>query len=117
MTSMKKVTSAVKTISQAKMPAVMQRLLGGRDYGIANLEMVFQSDEFLKRKMPGEVGEVATVVVPVTSDKGMCGAINSSIVRLVKKMIESGDRSKYTIFGVGGRGAMGLARPLPDCLK
>ena len=42
----------------------------------------------MQRKMPGEVAEPSTVVVPITSDKGLCGAVNSSIVRNVKRMVE-----------------------------
>jgi F-type H+-transporting ATPase subunit gamma len=67
--------------------------------------------------MPGEVGDVATVIVPVSSDKGFCGAINSSIVREVKKVVSAGNRSNYRIFSCGEKGTTGLARPYPDLLK
>ena len=41
----------------------------------------------MQRKMPAEVADPRQLVVPITSDKGLCGAINSAIVREVKKMI------------------------------
>jgi len=37
--------------------------------------------------MPAEIAEPATVFVPITSDKGLCGAVNSSCVREVKKVM------------------------------
>lgn len=67
--------------------------------------------------MPGEVGEASTVVVPISSDKGFCGAINSSIVRDVKRMIKPSNRSLYQIFSVGDKGTTGLIRQYPDLLK
>ena len=44
----------------------------------------------MQRKMPGEVAEPSIVLVPITSDKGLCGAVNSSIVRNIKKMVDEG---------------------------
>lgn len=40
--------------------------------------------------MPGDVAEPNVLLVPITSDKGLCGAVNSSIVRNVKKMVDEG---------------------------
>ena len=93
------------------------RLENGRSFGMNALDMVFKSDQFLQRKMPGEVGDVSTVIVPVSADKGFCGAINSSIVRDVKKTIAAGTRSNYQIVSVGEKGTQGLTRPFPDLLK
>ena len=94
-----------------------ERLDNGKMFGMNALDMVFKSDQFLQRKMPGEVGDVATVIVPVSADKGFCGAINSSIVRDVKRTIANGTRSNYTIVSVGEKGTQGLVRPFPDLLK
>jgi F0F1-type ATP synthase gamma subunit len=41
----------------------------------------------MQRKMPAEVVDPATVLVPISSDKGLCGAVNSSIVRECKKIV------------------------------
>ena len=81
--------------------------------------MIFKSDRFMQRKMPGEVSEPTTVLVPITSDKGLCGAVNSSIVREVKKYVDGGHciRSKTAIFSIGEKGSGGLTRPFPDLLK
>lgn len=44
--------------------------------------------------MPGDIAEPNMVYVPITSDKGLCGAVNSSIVRDVKKSVQGKNRSK-----------------------
>lgn len=41
----------------------------------------------MQRKMPSEPAEPTTVYVPITSDKGLCGAVNSVCVREVKKIM------------------------------
>ena len=60
--------------------------------------MMFKSDTHMQRKVVGEVSDPAVTLVPITSDKGLCGAINTSIVRELKKMIiEEGEpaRERY----------------------
>jgi len=79
--------------------------------------MIFKSDQFMQRKMPAESNEPAVVFVPITSDKGLCGAVNSAIVREVKKVILHENRSKCAIFSIGDKGSVGLCRPFPDLLK
>lgn len=59
-----------------------------------------------------------TVVVPITSDRGLCGGINSGIVREVKYRINhSGNRNNFQIFCIGEKGTSAFIRPFPDLLK
>ena len=67
--------------------------------------------------MSTESADPVTVLVPITSDKGLCGAVNSSIVREVKRMCTGVNRSKYSIFSIGEKGTTGMVRPFPDMLK
>jgi F-type H+-transporting ATPase subunit gamma len=71
----------------------------------------------MQRKMATEPADPVSVLVPITSDKGLCGAVNSSIVREVKKMVNGVNRSKYSIFSIGEKGTVGFVRPFPDMLK
>jgi F0F1-type ATP synthase gamma subunit len=50
----------------------------------------------MQRKILGDVSDPVVTLVPITSDKGLCGAINTSIVRDLKKMVKEGEvnRSK-----------------------
>jgi len=56
-----------------------------------------------------------TLLVPITSDRGLCGGINSGIVREIKATIGK-DRTSYKIFSIGEKGTTALLRPYPDCL-
>jgi F-type H+-transporting ATPase subunit gamma len=73
----------------------------------------------MQKKMPNESSDPNVVLVPITSDKGLCGAVNSTIVRELKKIFNQPNinRSKYQIFSIGDKGTAGLTRPFPDCLK
>merc|ERR1711998_114251 len=69
-----KVTKAMKMISTTKFKKDFARLEGGKHFGTDALDMVFKSDTFMQRKMPAEVTDPKTLLVPITSDKGLCGA-------------------------------------------
>ena len=59
-----------------------------------------------------------TLIVAITSDRGLCGGINSSVVREVKYNINhSANRNNYEIFCIGEKGVSALTRPYPDLLK
>lgn len=88
--SIGKITKAMKMVSASKMKGDLARLAAGKDFGNQAVDMIFKSDQFMQRKMPGEVAEPSTVIVPITSDKGLCGAVNSSIVRNVKRLVDEG---------------------------
>ena len=56
-------------------------------------------------------------IVPLTSDRGLCGAINSNIVRNMKEYVKTKNRSKLRIFPIGEKGSVAMARPFPDMIK
>ena len=59
-----------------------------------------------------------TIIVPITSDRGLCGGINSGIVREVKYRIShSPNRNNFQIFCLGEKGTSAFMRPFPDLLK
>lgn len=55
------------------------------------------------------------MLVPLTTDKGLCGGTNSNIVREIKAMVKE-NRSGYRVFVVGDKGSIALTRPLPDIM-
>jgi len=72
----------------------------------------------MQRKMAAEPADASVVYVPITSDKGLCGAVNSSCVRELKKiMANETNRSRHAIFSIGDKGSVGLMRPFPDMLR
>ena len=99
--SIGKITKAMKMVSASKMKGDLKRLADGREFGCDAVDMIFKSDQHMQRKMPAEPNDPVVCLVPITSDKGLCGAVNSSIVREIKKMIVGVNRSKFTIFSIG----------------
>jgi len=92
--SIRKITKAMKMVSASKMKHDLARLAAGKDYGTNAVDMIFKSDQFMQRKMGVEPADPSQVIVPITSDKGLCGAVNSTVVREVKKMAKNVNRSK-----------------------
>jgi len=115
--SIRKITKAMKMVSASKMKQDLARLQAGRNFGANAVDMMFKSDQYMQRQMGNEPSDPVQVIVPITSDKGLCGAVNSSIVREVKKMAKDINRSKTTIFSIGDKGSVGMLRPFPDMLK
>lgn len=54
-------------------------------------------------------------MIPITTDRGLCGGINSNTLRAMKEVVLK-DRSKYKILCIGEKGTGALARPFPDLL-
>jgi len=73
-----------------------------------------ENESYLQKKKP-QIGIKKTLLVPLTSDKGLCGSINSGIVREVKRVIHH-NLTGYKIFVIGEKGVAGLARAYPDQL-
>ena len=115
--SIGKITKAMKMVSASKMKGDLKRLADGKNFGCDAVDMIFKSDQFMQRKMAAEPADPVTVLVPITSDKGLCGAVNSSIVREIKGLVQGVNRSKYSIFSIGEKGSTGMVRPFPDMLK
>jgi F-type H+-transporting ATPase subunit gamma len=64
--------------------------------------------------MPAEPKEL---VIPITTDKGLCGGINSGVFRAVRTYVNERDRSKIEIMAIGGKGASAMKRPFADILR
>merc|ERR1712086_248683 len=71
----------------------------------------------MQRRAPDAPSDPSMLIVPLSSDKGMCGSINSGIVRSVREFIYENNRNKVKIMSAGDKSASGLARPFPDCMK
>ena len=79
--------------------------------------MVFKTDLYMQRRAPEAPNNPRTLLVPLTSDKGLCGGVNSSIVRTVRDLVNKSDRSRMQVFAIGDKGVAGLNRNMPDLMK
>jgi len=53
----------------------------------------------------------------LTSDRGLCGGINSNIVREIKLYVKDKNRNKIKIIPIGEKGTTAMIRPFPDLIK
>lgn len=115
--SIEKITKAMKMVAASKMRGELTRLEAGREYGYNSVDMIFKSDTYLQRKAPAENTDPMELLVPLTSDKGLCGGINSNIVREIKQYVKERNRNKVKIFSVGDKGTVAMVRPFPDLMN
>lgn len=78
---------------------------------------MFKTDTFMQRKLVDQIQNPRELLVPCTSDRGLCGGNNSSIIRDVRDYIAVRDRSRMEIFCIGDKGAAALCRNFRDVLK
>ena len=118
--NIKKITKAMKMVASSKMKADVNRLTNGKDFGVHMMPTVFAMDPLASRRS-ADIGSVyengIKMLLPITSDKGLCGGINSNLVRYLKGIVEKNNREKYQICCIGDKGTQGLVRPFPDILK
>lgn len=114
--SIKKITKAMKMVATAKMKGDLRRLAAGKEFGVSSIDNMFAQDTYMKERLPSMAGG-KELLVPVTSDKGMCGSINSGIIRNVRDYVATKERSNLAIFSVGDKGAVGMVRSMGDLIR
>ena len=114
--SIAKITKAMKMVSSSKMKADMARLQGGKNFGVDAIEKIFILDTYMQ-KYNKSVGN-RVLYVPFTSDRGLCGGINSGIIREVKSTLNanSANRSQCGLYIIGDKGSSALSRSCSDIL-
>jgi F-type H+-transporting ATPase subunit gamma len=108
----------MKMVAASKMRGELKRLDNGKNFGYKAVDMMFKSDQYLQRKAPlGDLHDASELLVPLSSDKGLCGGINSTVVRELKTYVKDKNRAKIRIMPVGEKGSAGMIRPFPDMIK
>jgi F-type H+-transporting ATPase subunit gamma len=116
--SIGKITKAMKMVAASKMKGNLNRLEAGRYFGNQAIDMIFKTDTYMQKHAPQANPNPKTLLVPLTSDKGLCGGTNSGIIRSVRDFVnQSQDRSRLSLFAIGDKGQAGLNRNMPDLLK
>jgi F-type H+-transporting ATPase subunit gamma len=116
--SIKKITKAMKMVAASKMAGDLRRLSQGKNYGTNSVDMIFKSDTYMQRRTGAEEkSDPKYLLCPITSDKGMCGGVNSGIFKNVREFVSDKKRENVQIFSIGSKGASAMRRPMPDMLK
>lgn len=105
----------MKMVAAAKMRQDVGRLERASSYGMGSVQRIMDNESYLNKKKPTFTPK-KWLLVPVTSDKGLCGGVNSSIIREVKAMVKA-EPNSYKIFVVGDKGSVALSRPMADIME
>ena len=104
------ITSAMEKVAQAKMGRAQNTAVAGRPYAeLMNRvlgEVVAHAGDFRHPFMEARGGEKRALIL-VTTDKGMCGAINSNLLRLVTEEFST-DQTR--VIAAGKKGAQHATR-------
>lgn len=91
--STQQITKAMKMVAAAKLRRAQDRIVQLRPYSeklaalLANVSSGNNEEGMNTYSQQREVKRV--LVVPITSDRGLCGAFNSNVLKAVRKLVES----------------------------
>jgi len=102
------ITSAMKMVSAAKLKKAQDAITAMRPYAEKLTELL----QNLSSTLEGEVGgdyttqrEVKKVlIVAITSNRGLCGAFNSNVIKEVKVISEKFQGAQVDVFAIGKKG-------------
>ncbi|MGH6934326.1 MAG: F0F1 ATP synthase subunit gamma [Dongiaceae bacterium] len=111
--STQKITSAMKMVAAAKLRRAQEQAEAARPYAermervLGSLAASMAGQEGAPALLAGTGGDAVHLVVVMTSDRGLCGGFNSSIVRgsrrVIRELLAAGKQVKVLCVGRKGR--------------
>lgn len=101
------ITRAMKTVSAAKLRRAQEKVFAARPYAdqlrtvLGNLAARI---EVLEHPLLAVRAENKLLVVAVTADRGLCGAFNANVIRLVSTFVRDRSSQQVQIMPVGRKG-------------
>jgi len=116
--STQKITKAMQMVAAAKLRRAEEAAVAARPYAermegvVANLTESVKGNPGAPKLLAGTGSDDTHLLIVATSDKGLCGGFNSSIVRLAREAIVrlQGEGKKVKIVTVGKKGRDQLKR-------
>ena len=109
------ITSAMKMVSAAKLKKAQDAITAMRPYAdkltelLKGLSATLDADSGSKFSKQREVKNV--LIVPITSNRGLCGAFNSNIIKQTQQLISNDYAGKkVSIFAIGKKGNDAFAK-------
>ena len=109
------ITSAMKMVSAAKLKKAQDAITAMRHYAdkltelLQGLSATLDADSGSKFSKQREVKNV--LIVPITSNRGLCGAFNSNIIKQTQQLISNDYAGKkVSIFAIGKKGNDAFAK-------
>ncbi|KAK2143823.1 hypothetical protein NP493_4403g00003 [Ridgeia piscesae] len=96
-TNIQKITKSMKMISAAKYSKAERELKPARSYGVGAKAF------YEKLEVDCEKHQANHLVVAISSDKGLCGAVHTSIFRAIRAMVGDKPASNIKVVAVGDK--------------
>ena len=112
--STRQITSAMKMVAASKLRRAQNAILGMRPYASKLNEIIQNLSHDLEGSGEGQWsddrGEQKILLIPVTSNRGLCGAFNINIVKATAELIRNNFQEQYNkenlhIYSIGKKGA------------
>ena len=101
--STQQITKAMKMVSAAKLRKATQAIVEIRPYSTKLDDILFHIIENLEEGAVSSYGQIREMrtpcIVVITSNRGLCGAFNSNVIKVAEKLIQE----KYENFRKSGR--------------
>lgn len=112
-TNIRKITQSMKMVSAAKYARAERDLKNARSFG-SGAQAFYKSSDLVTEE-DQETSKPGTLIVAITSDRGLCGAVHSSVAKKVRHiMATEGDASNIKIVCVGDKSKAMLAKQFPQ---
>ncbi|KAF8795836.1 ATP synthase subunit gamma like protein [Argiope bruennichi] len=106
--NMQKITQSMKMVSAAKYARAERDLKKARPFGEG------ASSFYEAAEVKGDPNKPGTMIVAVTSDRGLCGAVHSSVSKKVRVLLgEAADNSDMKVICIGDKSRTMLQRYFP----
>jgi F-type H+-transporting ATPase subunit gamma len=115
--SIEKITKAMKMVATSKMKLDVLNLENGKGFGDKVFDTILKVDTFMQTRIPNEGHTPDITIIPFTSDRGLCGSVNTNVLREMKLLIPTFAKEKLNILPVGEKGVSTLIRKFPDLVS
>lgn len=113
--NIQKITQSMKMVSAAKYARAERDLHKARSFSDAFPLKFREAEASNKEETPTKPGSTPTLVIAITSDRGLCGAVHSSVARKIRGYFnEAENKDNIKIVCVGDKSKALLARAFPD---
>jgi len=110
-----KLTGVMKMVASAKLKLVEERLAAGKPFGTSLKSSVVVPESVAL----GKDTKKKVLVVAVTSDRGLCGGVNSSVARYAREQLKDlkDQGHELTLVTIGDKARQQIARDVPQYVK
>lgn len=114
-TNIRKITQSMKMVSAAKYARAERDLKNARSFGKGAQAFYRNAELETGEEEAAEIPKPGTLILAITSDRGLCGAVHSSVAKKVRAiMANDPDAANIKIVCVGDKAKAMLAKQFPQ---